>query len=506
MNICLEPKVRPAKTWLGNLACLALCCLGSTFIASILSYKRCLWLDELYMLTTVKRPFMDALLQVEDFSAPIYQALLRLIIGPDSYPPEWLIRFPALLCGMAGLIATWWLGRMLFNGKVGIISAFIVGLNPVFLEYAAEGRPYTMFLLFSTCSVGTFYRFMGESSGKNLLLYLASSTLLVYSHYYGLFLFAGEGLFALVCLLSVQSKCKPKQAVYAFALLALAAAPALWLISRYMQSGLSGINGWILRPTLRSFVFVGPATDLFHEKAVGILCVWAIAVAGWASLKVFLGTRLRESSPGTQETAIEKTGALPYLLCICWIAASAYALLVISYFIKPIYLLRYTFPVMVPCAIILVSVFCKMTRSVQGLGVAVIVASFLPEIGKQLQASRNDYPAAIARIQHAGRSNDKIYAVAHNYCRDFVNPVEMGLKYYGCKDSNVCSLELSRVGDAYRLAIQNQQILKSQNRFFLVAGVKESADAVRESLTRSARLYTELGCGEVTLFEVTKSE
>lgn len=449
---------------------------------------------------------MDALLQVEDYSAPIYQALLRLITGSDSYPPEWLIRFPALLCGMAGLVATWWLGRMLFNDKVGIISAFIVGFNPVFLEHAAEGRSYTMFLLFSTCSVGTFYRFMGEASGKNLLLYLASSTLLVYSHYLGLFLFAGEGLFALLCLLSVQSKCKPKQAVCAFALLALAAVPALWLISRYMQSGLSGINGWILRPTLRNFAFVGVATDLFFEKAIGILCVWAIAVAGWSSLKVFLGARLRESSPGIQETAIAKAGALPYLLCICWIAASAYALLVMSYFIKPIYIPRYAFPVMVPCAIILVSVFCKMTRSVQCLGVAVIVASFYPEIAKQLQESSNDYPAAIARIQHAGRSDDKVYAAAENYCRDFVNPVELGLKYYGCKGSNVCALELSRVGDTSRLAIQNEQILKSQNRFFLVAVLRESADAVREGLTRSARPYTELKYGRVTLFEVTKPD
>ena len=80
---------------------LVICCVASGILAIIVSVHRPLWLDELYMLITVRRPFINSLLQTEDYSAPLYQLITRLFVHRDI-PETFFFRLPALMFAMFG--------------------------------------------------------------------------------------------------------------------------------------------------------------------------------------------------------------------------------------------------------------------------------------------------------------------------------------------------------------------------------------------------------------------
>ena len=159
-----------------------LCCSIFIVIYAAMVFYKPLWCDELLMLITVRRPFVEGLLQLQDYSAPLYQLILRLFVNND-FAPEWIIRAPAFLCAIFSLISIWWFTRIITNRRhIALITTALIAINPIFTSYAAEGRPYTLFLLFSVLSFGTFYLSLDRSKLSYFLLYIISTVILIYSH------------------------------------------------------------------------------------------------------------------------------------------------------------------------------------------------------------------------------------------------------------------------------------------------------------------------------------
>jgi mannosyltransferase len=220
-------------------AWLGFCCLGAAVITAVLHSRRCLWFDELTTVLTAQRPFLEGLLQLEDYSAPVYQLLMRLA-APNGMPSETVLRTPAFLSAFLGLVSTWWLAKTLFNKRVAAYAAFLVAFNPVFLAYATEGRPYSLFLFLSVLSIATFYQALRQPGRTILCLYVLSSVLLVYSHYFGFLVLCGEAIFFLATMIFRRdSRSAAGRVLIAAVIIAVAALPALWLSSRYVFTGLA---------------------------------------------------------------------------------------------------------------------------------------------------------------------------------------------------------------------------------------------------------------------------
>jgi 4-amino-4-deoxy-L-arabinose transferase-like glycosyltransferase len=481
-------------------AWLVVCCLASGTLAAIISEHRPLWLDELYMLITVRRPFMDGLLQTEDYSAPLYQLILRLFVHTDT-PRTFVLRLPALLSGVLGLLSTWWLAKTLFNARVAAISIFIIGFNPCFLNYATEARPYTMFLLFSVLSYGTFYKCLVSYNRGALTAYVCSSVLLVYSHYFGLLVFPAQTLALLAYAAHTRQTTVLKRMSFAFGAVLLLSVPAFYLISRHTSEGLTALKG-MAKTTLAALSFAHSGTTFFADKSLCVLCIWSLLVMLWGVFyklrsKDLLTADLRDLSIQSRDTWY-----LTPLLTVAWMAFSWYLLLIASC-VKPGYSDRYAFPALVPCVLILSAITVGMACRVAVLILMIVTFSYSFHIRDQVKYAGQDFPELAAHLQSVNNSDTKVWITDWPVLND-IEPAQYGLRYYGYAETNISRLALVRRTDETNLEIQQPDALMNDDHFYVVTRKPEYEETVDEYLEHSALKYSKTKFGYLTLYEVHK--
>jgi uncharacterized membrane protein len=115
---------------------------------------------------------------------------------------EWSARLLVALIGISSVLAVYLLGKESYNKKAGLIAATIAAFNYFNLYYSQEVRPYILLFLAAALSYTFFLRLIKEQTRKNVIYYSLSSVLLIYSHYFGLFILLSQGIFLLYYLLS----------------------------------------------------------------------------------------------------------------------------------------------------------------------------------------------------------------------------------------------------------------------------------------------------------------
>src|SRR4029077_1918361 len=124
----------------------------------------------------------------------LYYVLLRgwLHLGFNPF----FIRSFSVLASLAALPAIFWLGRQLFDRRVGLIAVALLSCNAYSIRYAQEARSYSLFMLLATLSSGFFVACVREPSSpeRNRWGYVLTSVLAVYAHFYALLLIAAQWL------------------------------------------------------------------------------------------------------------------------------------------------------------------------------------------------------------------------------------------------------------------------------------------------------------------------
>ena len=116
----------------------------------------------------------------------LYYVLLRLWIHfgwGESY-----IRSLSVLAAAVTLPAIYWLARQLYDRKVALLSAALLGVNAFHIRYSQEARSYTLFVLLGTLSSAFLVSLIRNPSRRNWIAYVATSILAVYAHFYALLL------------------------------------------------------------------------------------------------------------------------------------------------------------------------------------------------------------------------------------------------------------------------------------------------------------------------------
>jgi hypothetical protein len=252
---------------------------------------------------------------------------------------------------------------------------------------------------------------------------------------------------------------------------------------------------WLETPNLKDFFLVGKVMGLFSSKPVGILCIWAFIVAALITYNSLKNSEFSKEILQKWHFESWHSCYLSTLTCFFWIGTSLYSLLVISYFFKPIYQVRYVLPAMVPCAILLSAVTCNMRRSIQILFLALIVASYIHQIRIQPGDVSKDYPKMVSQLLQANHDKGLVYVTSGSR-KHFVSVVEYGLHYYGYNEPNVVLLKF------VNHEIQEPRLLQTDEHYFVVAF--EYGDKVDEYLKRSSRGYKKMKFGYLNLFEVDK--
>lgn len=160
-----------------------------------------LWMDELHSMieaspaTSWREMFFY--LQCCDQHPPLFFITERIsfsLLGHTAFAA----RFVSVLAGTASIWAIYALGKELLNKRLGYIVAILTSINFFAISYSQEARPYIFAFLFTILSFTWFIRLVKKPSRKNLIWYAVFSLLLLYSHYFSLFIITAQGILALL--------------------------------------------------------------------------------------------------------------------------------------------------------------------------------------------------------------------------------------------------------------------------------------------------------------------
>jgi hypothetical protein len=151
-----------------------------------------LWADEIYTWRVASLGLRDAVLHA-DQTPPLHAAVLHLWMqaAGDS---EAALRFPsavagALAAGLAVPVARRWLDEW-----GAILAGLLVAFHPGLVLMGQEARSYAFFALFGTASWWLWLKLADGAGPRVRAAYVAASALMLYSHVFGVFFLAGQGL------------------------------------------------------------------------------------------------------------------------------------------------------------------------------------------------------------------------------------------------------------------------------------------------------------------------
>ena len=185
---------------------------------------RSLWFDEAFCWRLIQFPFFEMLERVgRDNHPPLYFILLKLwaaVFGDSACA----LRLLSVLFGVATIWGTYLFAAETFGGgldlapkllsgnvapgksvsrgqAIGLFSAALVALSAFQIRYSWEMRMYALAALLAVFSSWALVRALSApGNGRRWLLYGSLALLLAYTHYYGLFTLAAQGIFAALLL------------------------------------------------------------------------------------------------------------------------------------------------------------------------------------------------------------------------------------------------------------------------------------------------------------------
>lgn len=162
-----------------------------------------------------------------DTSPPLYFLLLagmRALAGETTFA----LRYTSAALGVLSVPLIYALGRKLFAPRVGVVAALLLALSPIHVYYSQELRNYSLLLALNLLSVWLLWSFLKAATGRQRLAlgvaWLVVVVLMVYTHYFALFVLAFEGLALVIGLLRRRAA---RLVVALLALAALVAAPLI---------------------------------------------------------------------------------------------------------------------------------------------------------------------------------------------------------------------------------------------------------------------------------------
>jgi 4-amino-4-deoxy-L-arabinose transferase-like glycosyltransferase len=190
------------------------------------------WVDELHTMREADPdiPFSQlfAYLKCCDQHPPLYYFICRFSFTVFGHS-EWVGRFISVIIGTTSIWAMWFLGKEIDGRRLGLIAAALTCFNYFNILYSQEVRNYILVFLFTALSFAYFFRLFRRLNKRTMFLYAIMTLLMMYSHYYGLFIAAAQFFVALLFILINPAERKIIFTRFAIAGLILAVGYAPWI-------------------------------------------------------------------------------------------------------------------------------------------------------------------------------------------------------------------------------------------------------------------------------------
>lgn len=114
-------------------------------------------------------------------------------------------RLLAVVIGLIGIIAVFFLGREIKDERTGLMASLIATFSYIHIYFSQEARFYTLVFLASSLSWLFFIRAVKSERKQNFLLYVLFTTLVIYTHYFGLVVLVSQGILFLMIIVVYKS-------------------------------------------------------------------------------------------------------------------------------------------------------------------------------------------------------------------------------------------------------------------------------------------------------------
>jgi lipopolysaccharide transport system permease protein len=166
---------------------------------------------------------------------------------------EYAIRFLSVICGLLAIVMIYKVTDLLFEKSTGLFSAILLSISLFHIRYSQEARGYSLMVLLALISMYLFIRLLGCRNIPTLLVgYILSSSLLMYTHFFGLFIvvvqnvyFGGINLFS-----NEKRTLSLMRWIFVQSILAILYIPWIKVLLRQIIVIQEGY--WVPSPTLRS--------------------------------------------------------------------------------------------------------------------------------------------------------------------------------------------------------------------------------------------------------------
>ena len=177
------------------------------------------WIDEAATVYTTKQDAIDI---VKDIYTTLEHAPKYFKGG--GIPPFYLVlanywtklaglseaklRLLSAMFGVISVYVIFLVGKDIFDERVGLVSAFLLSINYLQINYSQEARPYSLGILLTLLSVYFLLKALNKKKLFYWTAYIISSALLIYTHYFGFLILIFEGLFLLLYLREYKNSIK----------------------------------------------------------------------------------------------------------------------------------------------------------------------------------------------------------------------------------------------------------------------------------------------------------
>ncbi|HEY9230601.1 MAG TPA: hypothetical protein VIS78_00585 [Blastocatellia bacterium] len=258
-----------------------------------------LFSDEVFSAETAHRswPQLQRAVITDVVHPPLFYYLLKLWIAASD-ALLWMKLLPVLLAILAIMPFVLLCRELKLRPTTINLALFLMAVNEYLINYAQELRMYSLLLLLVVTSMWLFAKLTNARTRALAvqLALLATNLLLVYTHYYGWLIVAGELLF-------VMMKRRDRLASFGLSVAMLVASFAPWAVAvaeaAYDKGGLGPNLKWNTRPTVNDFfqhyvTLNGPIYTSWRAYATifsSVIFFTPILLWAWQQLKKAKGKR-----------------------------------------------------------------------------------------------------------------------------------------------------------------------------------------------------------------------
>jgi mannosyltransferase len=240
--------------------------------------KESVWLDEAITLRQAEQPMAITIHFVaNDSHFPLYVILMHFWVRLFGIS-EIAARMLSLVFGVGSVYLIFLLGKRLFSPRVGLIAAAFLTFAPQMVYYSQEARLYTLFLFLTMLSCYFYVQLLEQQSKKNIALYIAATTLLIYTHMFAFLTLFCQAIHYLY--INRRSTKRIAQWLIILAILFILFTP--WLSVMVRQLGFSNLLAWIPKATGITFLVTAYTIMGGVPLLVIFLALCMIAFARWA--------------------------------------------------------------------------------------------------------------------------------------------------------------------------------------------------------------------------------